>query len=81
MQFQSDILRVDVQRPEVTETTALGAAYLAGLAVNFWDSKETIAKRWAMNREFKPEIENDERVKLYDGWKRAIGRAKGWEEA
>ncbi|MCT4660608.1 MAG: glycerol kinase GlpK [Tissierellales bacterium] len=81
MQFQSDILGVDVHRPEVTETTALGAAYLAGLAVNFWDSKETIAKRWAMNREFKPEIENDERVKLYDGWKRAIGRAKGWEEA
>lgn len=81
MQFQSDILGVDVHRPEVTETTALGAAYLAGLAVNFWDSKETIAKRWAMNREFKPEIENDERVKLYDGWKRAVGRAKGWEEA
>ncbi len=79
MQFQSDILGVDVARPVVAETTALGAAYLAGLAVDFWSSKEEIAKNWAVDRTFKNEIPEVKRTELYDGWKRAVERAKEWE--
>ena len=56
MQFQSDILNVQVDRPEVTETTALGAAYLAGLAVGYWKSKEEVAEHWAISRSFKPSM-------------------------
>ncbi|WP_352420646.1 glycerol kinase GlpK [Proteiniborus sp.] len=81
MQFQSDILGVPVHRPEVIETTALGAAYLAGLAVEFWESKEEIAKKWNVDREFNPEMDEDKKAKLYDGWKKAVGRALKWEEA
>ena len=81
MQFQSDILGVDVARPVVAETTALGAAYLAGLAVKFWDSKEEIAKNWAVDQTFKNEIPEVKRTELYGGWQRAVERAKSWEEA
>ncbi len=81
MQFQSDILGVHVDRPKVTETTALGAAYLAGLAVGFWKSKEEIAENWAMGRQFENSIDPDYRAKLYKGWKKAVERAKGWEDA
>tara|TARA_Y100000588_G_C14206154_1_gene904757 strand:- start:190 stop:1689 length:1500 start_codon:yes stop_codon:yes gene_type:complete len=81
MQFQSDILGVDVARPVVAETTALGAAYLAGLAVKFWDSKEEIAKNWAVDQTFKNEIPEVKRTELYSGWQRAVERAKAWEEA
>lgn len=81
MQFQSDILGVDVARPVVAETTALGAAYLAGLAVKFWDSKEEIAKNWAVDETFKNEIPEVKRNELYSGWQRAVERAKSWEEA
>jgi glycerol kinase len=81
MQFQSDILGVDVARPVVAETTALGAAYLAGLAVKFWDSKEEIAKNWAVDQTFKNEIPEVKRTELYSGWQRAVERAKSWEEA
>ncbi|MBF0546109.1 MAG: glycerol kinase GlpK [Candidatus Riflebacteria bacterium] len=80
MQFQAEILGVDVARPKVTETTALGAAYLAGLAVGFWDSKEEIKKNWAVDRLFKKNIDDKTRDKLYKGWKKAVERAKGWEE-
>ena len=76
MQFQSDILGVPVQRPEVIETTALGAAYLAGLAVGFWNSKQTVVDGWRLNREFTPDMDDEKRKDLYDGWKAAIGRAK-----
>lgn len=72
MQFQSDILNVPVERPVVQETTALGAAYLAGLAVKFWDSKEEIAKQWAVERSFEPSMADDEREKLYKGWQTAV---------
>jgi glycerol kinase len=77
MQFQADILGVPVQRPQVTETTALGAAYLAGLAVGFWGSAEEIGRQWAVERTFEPTMSADQRESLYAGWKRAIDRAKG----
>ena len=72
MQFQSDILNVPVQRPVVNETTALGAAYLAGLAVGYWESKEEIATQWAVDRTFEPNMSEEEREKLYSGWKKAV---------
>jgi glycerol kinase len=64
----------------VQETTALGAAYLAGLAVGYWDSQEEIEQKWAMDREFVPSMDEAEREKLYKGWKRAVERARGWIE-
>ncbi|MCY1563906.1 glycerol kinase GlpK [Staphylococcus pettenkoferi] len=72
MQFQADLLNVEVERPEVSETTALGAAYLAGLAVKFWDNKDSIANGWKLEKEFKPEMDDKERTKLYKGWKKAV---------
>ncbi|WIF93931.1 glycerol kinase GlpK [Caminicella sporogenes] len=81
MQFQADILGVPVDRPEVIETTALGAAYLAGLAVGFWSSKEEIAKKWAIDRTFEANMSEAKREKLYAGWKKAVDRARMWEEA
>ncbi|GEL08524.1 glycerol kinase GlpK [Salisediminibacterium halotolerans] len=72
MQFQSDILGVPVERPEVQETTALGAAYLAGLAVGFWDDKEEIAKQWHIDHTFEPDMTETERQNLYNGWKTAV---------
>lgn len=80
MQFQSDILGADVQRPVVTETTALGAAYLAGLAVGFWSSKEEIAKNWAIDTTFKADMETEKRADLTKDWLKAVERAKAWEE-
>ena len=79
MQFQADILGVPVDRPEVTETTALGAAYLAGLAVGFWQNKEEIANKWNVNKSFKVHMDKDYREKLYAGWKKAVNRAVKWE--
>ena len=80
MQFQSDILGVPVHRPEVIETTALGAAYLAGLAVGFWSGKDEISKKWNVNRIFEVEMEEERREELYKGWKRAVERSLKWEE-
>jgi len=80
MQFQADILGVAVQRPKVAETTALGAAYLAGLAVGFWSSKEEVAKQWAIDRTFEPQMSADQRDSLYAGWKRAVERSLNWEQ-
>lgn len=80
MQFQADILNVPVERPKVTETTALGAAYLAGLAVGFWENKEEIIHKWNSEKVFKPEMEDDLRVGLYKGWKKAVERSLKWEE-
>jgi glycerol kinase len=79
MQFQADLLGVPVLRPRVTETTALGAAYLAGLAVGFWDSKEEIAAQWQCERRFEPAMSADRRAALLARWARAVERAKGWE--
>lgn len=80
MQFQSDILGVPVDRPLVRETTALGAAYLAGLAVGFWKSKEEIANNWSLERKFSGEFTDQKRETAYRGWKRAVERSRAWEE-
>ena len=81
MQFQADILGVPVQRPTVAETTALGAAYLAGLATGFWSSQAEVAEHWAIDRTFEPKMGSDERESLYAGWKRAVERSMHWEQA
>lgn len=80
MQFQADMLNVDVERPKVTETTALGAAYLAGLAVGFWQNKEEIVSNWSAGGQFKPQMSQGDRERLYRGWKKAVQRARDWEE-
>lgn len=80
MQFQSDILGKEVDRPVVTETTALGAAYLAGLATGFWKSRDEIAQKWSMDRKFMPVMNIDEREARYSKWKKAVTRATLWEE-
>lgn len=79
MSFQSDILDVPVKRPLVIETTALGAAYLAGLAVGFWDSQDEIKEKWAIDREFTSTMSEDMRKKKYRGWKKAVERSMDWE--
>lgn len=80
MQFQSDILGAPVERPKVIETTAMGAAYLAGLAVGFWKDQSMIAQRRQIDRRFNPAMNEAKRTKLYDGWKKAVKRAMKWEE-
>lgn len=77
MQFQSDLLGVPVDRPTVTETTALGAAYLAGLAVGYY-KKPNILKQWKVDKQFKPVMKPTDRTKLYDGWKKAVRLTMGW---
>ncbi len=79
MQFQSDILDAAVVRPASIETTALGAAYLAGLAVGFWDSTEELEKIWAVDREFTPHMGEERRAELYGGWLHAVKRCLNWE--
>lgn len=79
MQFQSDILNVPVERPSVNETTALGAAYLTGLAVGFWKNKEEIATHWNLERRFEPKMNSEEREKLYSGWKKAVNAAMAFK--
>jgi glycerol kinase len=78
MQFQSDILGVQVEVPSIIETTALGAAYLAGLAVGFWESREEIAEKWALDVRYRPRINQAKREKLFKRWHRAVELAKGW---
>ena len=80
MQFQADILSLSVERPQVIETTALGAAYLAGLAVGYWDSPAEIRQNWALDRRFAPAMGETAREKAYSGWKRAVSRAQAWVE-
>lgn len=72
MQFQSDILGVPVERPVVNETTALGAAYLAGLAVGFWNDTNDVTSNWKLDKRFEPAMEAEKREELYDGWQRAV---------
>lgn len=79
MQFQSDILNVPVERPIVSETTALGAAYLAGLAVGYWESQEEIAKQWVIDKKFESGMSDSEREKLYEGWKKAVHAAMAFK--
>jgi glycerol kinase len=75
MEFQCDILNVPVERTKVSETTALGAAYLAGLAVGFWESQEEISKQWSTDRKFIPKMAEEQRDSLYNGWKKAVEAA------
>jgi len=79
MQFQADILDTIVERPAIIETTALGAAYLAGLGVGFW-TKENLENRWQLDQSFEVQMSDEERQHLYRGWKKAVERTKGWEE-
>ena len=79
LQFQADLLNVTVRRPVVAETTALGAAYLAGLAVGYWKSTDDVAANWALDREFRPAMPKATSEKLYAGWKKAVGRSLDWE--
>ncbi|MFZ4536231.1 glycerol kinase GlpK [Propionivibrio sp.] len=81
MQFQADILGVPVERPVLTETTALGAAFLAGLAVGFWKDKAEIAANWKVERTFKPAMPADIREKKIKGWTKAVARSRDWEDA
>ncbi|WP_434339414.1 glycerol kinase GlpK [Motilimonas cestriensis] len=78
MQFQSDVLNTEVQRPVVTEVTALGAAYLAGLAVGFWGSIEELKHKSVLDRSFQPCADDGKRERRHNGWKRAVECAKGW---
>ena len=78
LQFQADILGVPVERPRVTETTALGAASLAGLAIGFWASLDELAAIREVDRRFEPAMDDDRRRTLLDGWRRAVERSKGW---
>ena len=78
MQIQSDIIGVAVERPQCVETTAMGAAYLAGLAVGYWKSKEEVVKNWTINKSFKPSIADNKRFDMIKGWNRAVKYAYGW---
>jgi glycerol kinase len=78
LQFQADLLNVPVRRPVVSETTALGAAYLAGLAVGYWTGLDDVRQNWALDREFRPAMPAAERDRLYAGWKKAVGRSLDW---
>jgi glycerol kinase len=80
MQFQADLLDCEVIRPKVTETTALGAAYLAGLAIGFWASAEEIATLWQVDKIFEPKINSDLRGSLIHSWHKAVKRAMDWQE-
>jgi len=79
MQFQSDILGVSVERPVIEETTALGAAYLAGLAVGYWKDREEISKQWNINRTYEANMTNEERDRLYNGWKKAVNATMAYK--
>ncbi|TJX68916.1 glycerol kinase GlpK [Soehngenia saccharolytica] len=79
MQFQSDILGVPVDRPKIAETTAQGAAYLAGLAVGFWKDKEEIKNKWELDKTFDVNMDSEKREKLYSKWLKAVERSKDWE--
>ena len=80
MQFQADILGVPVVRPRITETTALGAAYLAGLAVGFWADQQEQKGLWQVGRRFEPDMDESERQARMHTWKRAVERSRDWVE-
>jgi glycerol kinase len=78
MQFQADVLGAQVRRPKVAETTALGAAYLAGLAVGYWKDAADVARNWALDREFAPQMSPADRDRAYQRWADAVRRSLGW---
>jgi glycerol kinase len=79
MQFQADLLGIPVVRPAITETTALGAAYLAGLAVGYWKSLETLGTQWQVEKVFEPRMARSRADELRSRWNAALVRAKDWE--
>nr|WP_087991180.1 glycerol kinase GlpK [Bacillus subtilis] len=79
MQFQGDLLNVPVERPEINETTALGAAYLAGIAVGFWKDRSEIANQWNLDKRFEPDFEEEKRNELYTGWQKAVKAAMAFK--
>jgi glycerol kinase len=80
MQFQADLLGVSVVRPKVSETTALGAAFLAGLAVGFWRDRSELGRLWQAEQTFTPSMDRGRAAELLSLWSRALERAKGWEQ-
>ena len=80
MQFQSDVLGVPVVRPQVAETTALGAAYAAGLAVGFWDNLEDLRQNWLVDKTWEPQMDSEDRESLHNGWLKAVRRSMNWVE-
>jgi glycerol kinase len=80
MQFQADILDVPVVRPKITETTALGAAYAAGLAVGYWKNREDLVSNWEIDKRWKPQMSKEKRATLFASWERAVGRSLDWIE-
>ena len=80
MQFQADVLGVPVIRPTVTETTALGAAYAAGLAVGYWSGLDELRRNWAVDKVWHPQMDDRERKKGLDGWRKAVERTLNWVE-
>jgi glycerol kinase len=80
MQFQADILGVPVVRPKVAETTALGAAYAAGLAVGFWDNLNDLRANWQIEKSWSPQMDVEKRAALYAAWKKAVTRTFDWVE-
>lgn len=80
MQFQADILGVPVDRPAIVETTAMGASYLAGLAVGFWSNKSEVTDAWQLDKTFEPMMDAGVREKLYAGWTKAVERSLDWDE-
>ena len=80
MQFQADVIGTQVLRPKCIETTALGAAYLAGLAVGYWSGKDEIKANWSLGAEFLPRMSWERREKLLKGWRRAVKCARVWAE-
>ena len=80
MQFQADILGIEVERPAITEMAALGACYLAGLGVGFWKSREEISRQWKIEKVFHPNMDENRREELYSDWKRAVERSFKWEK-
>ena len=81
MQFQADILNVPVLRPKIAETTALGAAYAAGLAVGYWSGADEIKENWAVDKRWTPAMEDAERGRLYASWHKAVTRSFDWASA
>ena len=80
MQFQSDIIDAPVHRPKCVETTAMGAAYLAGLATGFWKDKEDVKKNWQIDEEFRPEMRAEQREEEIRGWNQAVKATFGWDK-
>ena len=80
MQFQADLLGCEIKRPKIIETTAIGAAFLAGLAVGFWKNQEELKSLWTADRSFQPEMMAEKREKLIHFWHKAVDRSKHWVE-